>query len=574
MQNRLTGKFFTQRGFTLLELLVVITIIGLLSSIGYVSYQAVKVSARDAKRVSDAKQVQTALELFFEFNTSYPSDNVFGSDGQLLGYLETRRLSDAGFSDEVFGTPYMVEVPKNPEPGGTDYVYRSLYTDGRDCQRQGECESYAVLFTLEGRIGSLQPGPHALTPDGIAGEEGGGGGLGITGPGGILVGLSNVQDLAGQYTLKAGQLVRDIQTDERVETTANIAAPSIAALALANVAFTVYSSTSLASLLIYLFTQPLLLFGGRKRKAWGIVYNSLSKLPVDLAIVRVIDAMTGQRVKTAATDHEGRFSFLLPGGTYRLEVAKIGYTHPSQYIVDVTEDGQYQQVLCGQGVTVPSDGGLLIPNIPIDPVERDESDRIVIRRNRSRNWRQNVAVLSPALGALAFLAQPNLLTGGLFVAQLLAYSLFKRLAMTKESRQWGFVYEKGIGKAVPKAVLRVFALPYHKMVDTQVTDGHGRYHFRVGGGLFYLTSTRAGYEKTESEPLDLRDRKEPAIIVTSIPMLRSQGTNDQPKKTAQTAKSGLIVGPGVHPIQNNRATGQLSERKNDSLDDLLPPAKN
>ncbi len=567
-------KLVARRGFTLIELLVTLTIIGLLSSIGYVSYESVKVKARDTKRVSDMKAIQTALELHFENHSSYPSDGTPGSNGQLLGFEETKSLSDVGFSSGVSGTPFMVTVPKNPEPGGTEYVYRSLYMDGRDCHRRDVCETYAVLFTLEGSIGSLQPGPHALTPDGIAGEEGGGGGAGITGAGGLIIGLQTTQELVSRYTLHTAEIVQNIRDNEQVDAVAQVAAPSIAALALANVAVTVHSTASAASLLVYLFTQPALLFRRRRKKAWGIIYDSLSKLPVDLAIIRLYDMNTGHRIKTVATDHDGRFSFLVLQGTYRLEVAKNGYTHPSKYVIDVKEDGQFNNVFSGEEISAPPDGGLLTPHVPIDPVraEQEKTDRAVIRGNRWRRLQQAVAVISPTLGGLALVLEPNLLTGGLFAAQVLAYMLFKRLAITKESKQWGFVYEKGRGKAVPKAVLRVFALPYHKMVDTQVTDSSGRYHFRVGGGLFYLTASKKGYEKTESEPLDLRDRKEPAIIVTNIPLVRSQQAggpikSDRPRK-------GFIVGPGASIPKKKREEPVEQERKSNGdggLDNILPP---
>ncbi len=61
------------RGFTLIELLVVIAIIGLLSSVVLVSMQGVRAKARDAVRVSDLKQIQLALELYYNANEIYPN---------------------------------------------------------------------------------------------------------------------------------------------------------------------------------------------------------------------------------------------------------------------------------------------------------------------------------------------------------------------------------------------------------------------------------------------------------------------------------------------------------------------
>lgn len=68
-------NFFTKksRGFTLIELLVVIAIIGILSSVVLASLNSARQKSRDARRIGDVKQLQLALEMYYDSNSGYPS---------------------------------------------------------------------------------------------------------------------------------------------------------------------------------------------------------------------------------------------------------------------------------------------------------------------------------------------------------------------------------------------------------------------------------------------------------------------------------------------------------------------
>ena len=69
-------KFNRNRGFTLIELLVVIAIIAMLASVVLASLNTARQKGRDAKRIADLKQVQLALELYFDANSTYPTGDT------------------------------------------------------------------------------------------------------------------------------------------------------------------------------------------------------------------------------------------------------------------------------------------------------------------------------------------------------------------------------------------------------------------------------------------------------------------------------------------------------------------
>src|SRR3990167_1117674 len=77
-----------KKGFTLIELLVVIAIIGILSTLAVVSLGNARQRARDSKRVSDIRNTQTALEIYYTDRSSYPYAPATGACTASVATLE------------------------------------------------------------------------------------------------------------------------------------------------------------------------------------------------------------------------------------------------------------------------------------------------------------------------------------------------------------------------------------------------------------------------------------------------------------------------------------------------------
>ena len=153
---------FNKKAFTLIELLVVIAIIGILATISVVALNNARAKARDSKRVADIKQVQTALELYFNDMNRYPLTSEFTANGL--------------FSTSTNGTTtYMAQTPTAPTPAdgtcsNSDNSFYYTSTDGA---------SYTLSFCIGGTTGSLTAGLNTASPTGIAyGGPGTGGGTG------------------------------------------------------------------------------------------------------------------------------------------------------------------------------------------------------------------------------------------------------------------------------------------------------------------------------------------------------------------------------------------------------------
>lgn len=136
--RRLMGAVRTRteratRGFTLIELLVVIAIIGILSSVVLASLNTARKKGRDARRISDIKQMQLALELYYDTEGSY----VIGD------------IDDLG---QDLSPDYISVLPL--DPGNNDYLYMSLDDDNTECTGD-PCESYILRAELENSGGPL-----------------------------------------------------------------------------------------------------------------------------------------------------------------------------------------------------------------------------------------------------------------------------------------------------------------------------------------------------------------------------------------------------------------------------------
>ncbi len=101
---------YTSKGFSLIELLIVISIIAVLSTIAVASFGSLQKNSRDLKRQADLKLVQGALEQYYADQHYYPTATSVTFDGSSL----------TGPGSRV----YLNKTPIDPTTGQT-YVYQA-----------------------------------------------------------------------------------------------------------------------------------------------------------------------------------------------------------------------------------------------------------------------------------------------------------------------------------------------------------------------------------------------------------------------------------------------------------------
>ena len=104
-----------QDGFTLIELMVVILIIGLLATIVVQNLRSATDKAKRVKAQADIAQIKSALDRYYLDNGSYPT-----TDQGLTGLVTAPTAGDV---PKDWGGPYIEKVP--PDPWGNSYFYQS-----------------------------------------------------------------------------------------------------------------------------------------------------------------------------------------------------------------------------------------------------------------------------------------------------------------------------------------------------------------------------------------------------------------------------------------------------------------
>ncbi len=232
----------------------------------------------------------------------------------------------------------------------------------------------------------------------------------------------------------------------------------------------------------FLLTHPFfLLFSRRKTTQWGTVRNSLNQLPVDLGITRLLKE--GKVFRTKVTDKQGRYLFFAPSASYTLSVTKPQFVN--------------------QEVDVRAPQGVVNTDITIEPVVKERSAQQLWWKKLQLSGHGVFAVATTAVGVGASIIDPKPWMIALAVGNVLIYTVYRSRVLKSKPTRFGQVRDTN-GKAISGAVVRLFSLPRNKLVESVLTDRHGRYGFLVGDGTYQILVEKDGYQKVQTASLSMQ----------------------------------------------------------------------
>ncbi len=338
----------------------------------------------------------------------------------------------------------------------------------------------------------------------------------------------NIKNVAQNLAAKSQAVTKVLQNladNPQVQQAAGTVVAPAAAGIIAVSAAPLISWVDLLPLLRLLFLQPVLLLGRKKRQGWGQVYNSLSKLPVDLAIIRLVDFETGKVIQSRVTDKNGRYYFTVNPGKYRLEVSKEKMVFPSVLLRGFATDGKKADIYHGEPVVIKEKDPIITANIPLDPTGENKTPRRLIWEKMGKKIQVALSWFGLAVTAVSLYITPKWYVAALLAGHVVMFFVFRRLALPPKPKSWGIVYDAKSRTPVARAVARLFSSQFNKLVSTQITDSRGRYYFLAGDNRYYVTYDHKEYQPAKTNVIDLSGT-EVATIGSNVGLVKKNNSEN------------------------------------------------
>ncbi len=231
----------------------------------------------------------------------------------------------------------------------------------------------------------------------------------------------------------------------------------------------------------------------RPKEFWGIIYDSISKQPLDPVKVILVYEDTGKVEGECITDLGGRYGFLARPGKFKIFPQKSNYAFPSK-IVNRSNDLIYYNIYRGEFFEIKGESDVIAPNIPMDPVKEDWNQiakQKIIKKPYYKQWLLNFIVSMIfwlGLLGLVIYAYKHQFNSWWVIPWALVYMLvFVGASLVPESRLWGRVVQAKTSLPISRISLLLTRPTFPNIrFGMAVTQEEGKYFLRANPGKYLL----------------------------------------------------------------------------------------
>lgn len=245
------------------------------------------------------------------------------------------------------------------------------------------------------------------------------------------------------------------------------------------------------------------LLGKKINRPWGIVMDRATGKPIQYAICQLFTAGTKTLVNQTLSDSEGRYSFPIIEGSYRLEVSKQGY--------DKTEE----KIIINEASDIMLKDVLLAPIDLKAKLRYSSFDFKQIIRNITRVYQKFLPVIFIGgflIATFSVFYTYNLINLIIFIFYILIIGiqiLFKLRGRLKYS---AVIDSKSVLR-VPNALVKIFDMATGKLIDSKITSENGYFDFLGDPGEYLVHVSIRGYNFPSEIQTDLKQMQMHGILM-------------------------------------------------------------
>lgn len=161
-----------QAGFTVVELIITMTIMAILLTLGVVNLRSTQATGRDEERKTDVSNIALYLDGIYNSGTtanpdykgSYPVVSAVSNAANIATWFadfDSRNLRAPNVTAPTYSiTPATnaTQTPSGvaPQPTINTYIYQPIDSNGALCTTQGDCRKFNLYYLLEAGGGAVQ----------------------------------------------------------------------------------------------------------------------------------------------------------------------------------------------------------------------------------------------------------------------------------------------------------------------------------------------------------------------------------------------------------------------------------